>query len=174
MIAFARATTAHTPAILAVIEAAFDPAFGEMWNAGQVTGALTSNDRVGEVALHCGQVIGFSLARYAAEEAELLLVAVAPTWRRQGVGAALIARAVEQVRRLGAETIFLEVREANDAAFALYAGQGFEAVGRRKGYYGGSDRRRHDAITMRRRVTTDSKSANDGQEQACNARQPRA
>ncbi len=149
---FARATTAHAASILAVIEATFDPSFGEMWNAAQVTGALTSSDRVGEVAIVDGEVVGFSLARYAAEEAELLLVAVRPSWRRQRVGAALISRAIEEVRARGAETIFLEVRETNDAAGILYAGQGFEAVGRRKGYYAGADRKRHDAITMRRRL----------------------
>jgi len=174
MIAFARATTAHTSAILAVIEAAFDPLFGEMWNGNQVSGALTSADRVGEIALRSGQVIGFSLARYAAEEAELLLVAVLPACRRQGVGAALIARALDQVRGLGAQTIFLEVREANRAAAVLYARQGFEPVGRRKGYYGGTDRGRHDAITMRRSVSIDSKAVSDAYEQACNARLPRA
>ncbi len=150
MIAFARATPAHTSAILVVIEASFDPRFGEIWNNAQVAGALASDDRVGEVALNNGQVVGFSLARYAAEEAELLLVAVAPTWRRRGLAATLIARAIEQVRLLGAATIFLEVRDANTAAGSLYASHGFQAVGRRKGYYAGADKRRHDAITMRR------------------------
>ena len=150
MIAFVRATAPHLPGIMAVIGQAFDPDFGELWNEAQVTSVLGSPDGVGEVALIDCRVIAFSLARCAAEEAELLLVAVAPGWQRRGIAAALIARAIEQVRAQGGATMFLEVRDANKAAGALYRAQGFEAVGRRKGYYGGSDQRRHDAITMRR------------------------
>ncbi len=150
MIVFSRATTAHTAAIMGVMAQAFDARFGERWNEGQLGAALIAEDRVGEIAVANDVAIGFSLARHAADEAELLLVAVAPAWRRRGVGEMLISRAVAQVRARGAATIFLEVRDANDAAGALYAKQGFEAVGRRKGYYGGIDRKRYDAITMRR------------------------
>jgi ribosomal-protein-alanine N-acetyltransferase len=150
MIVFARAGTAHTPAILTVMERAFDARFGERWNAGQVNAALLAGDRVGEIAFGDGAPIGFSLARYAAEEAELLLVAVVPQWQRRGIARMLISRAIDEVRARGAATIFLEVRDGNDAAGALYASQGFEGVGRRKGYYSGTERRRHDAITMRR------------------------
>ena len=136
--------------MVAVVADAFDPRFGEGWNEQQIVGALASADRVGEVALADERVIGFSLARHAADEAELLLVAVARAWQRRGIAASLLARATEDVRNRGAATMFLEVRDANTPAAALYRALGFEAVGRRKGYYGGNDRHRHDAITMRR------------------------
>ncbi len=150
MIAFVRATDAHLPGIMGVIAQAFDAGFGELWNEDQVIGALGHPDRVGEVVLADAIVIAFSIARYAAEEGELLLVAVSPSWRRRGIGAALIDNVLDQVRARGGATMFLEVRDANDAAGALYRARGFEAVGRRKGYYAGRDQRRHDAITMRR------------------------
>ncbi len=150
MIAFARADSAHHAGIMQVVTAAFDARFGEGWNPGQIDSALVSNDRVGEVAVDDGQIVGFSLSRYAANEAELLLVAVLPEWRRRGVGATLISRAIAEVERRGADAIFLEVRDANHAASALYRAQGFAPVGRRKAYYAGQDQRRYDAITMRR------------------------
>jgi len=157
MIAFARASSAHHAAIMRVVATAFDPRFGEGWNAGQITNALISNDRVGEVAIQEGKIVGFSLSRYAANEAELLLVAVLPEWRRRGVGATLISRAIAEVERRGADAIFLEVRDANHAASALYRAQGFAPVGRRKAYYVGQDQRRYDAITMRRCLNFTSK-----------------
>lgn len=150
MIAFALATPQDHEGIMAVIGAAFDPLYGEAWNAGQIRTALVAQDRVCEVARKADQIIGFSLARYAANEAELLLVAVLPDHRRNGIATTLISRASADVERRGAHAIFLEVRDANHAACALYRTQGFAPVGRRKAYYAGQDRRRYDAITMRR------------------------
>lgn len=150
MIVFVRATPAHQAGMMEVVAAAFDARFGEGWNAGQITSALAASDRVGEVAIEDTRIIGFSLARYAAKEAELLLVAVLPECRRRGVAAMLISRAISEVGRRGADAIFLEVRDANHAASALYRAQGFAPVGRRRAYYAGKDQRRYDAITMRR------------------------
>lgn len=157
MIDYKAAMPAHQGGIMAVMEAAFDRRFGEGWNAAQIAAALAVQDRVGEVALADGCIIGFSLARCVAEEAELLLVAVQPEWRKRGVGAQLISRAIDEVRERGADTIFLEVRDANHAASALYRAQGFAPVGRRKAYYAGQDQRRHDAITMRLCLQSQSK-----------------
>lgn len=151
MIRYERAGAAHVPGVMRVMALAFDGRFGEGWSAAQVTAALESAERAGEVALGAdGVVVGFSLARCAADEAELLLVAVDPAWRRRGVAAALVTRVLDGARAGGARAIFLEVRDANHGAGALYRAQGFQAVGRRKGYYAGADQRRHDAITMRR------------------------
>ena len=157
MIGYELAVAAHQGGIMDVIDAAFDPKFGEGWTASQIADALAGRDRVGEVAIADGRIIGFSLARCLSYEAELLLVAVMPEWRKQGVGSQLISRAIAQVGRNGAEAIFLEVRDANHAASALYRAQGFAPIGRRKAYYVGQDQVRRDAITMRRCLQLQSK-----------------
>ena len=84
--------------------------------------------------------IGFVLARVAADEAEILTLAVVPDARRQGQGGALLAEAMAGARLRGARVMFLEVSESNDAARGLYAAAGFTEVGRRRRYYpDGSD-----------------------------------
>ncbi len=80
---------------------------------------------------------GFVLARVAADEAEILTLAVMPPGRRAGLGRALLAAAMAEARARGASAMFLEVAEENTAARALYADAGFAAVGTRPNYYPG-------------------------------------
>lgn len=82
-----------------------------------------------------GQPAGFLLGRNAADEAEVVTVAVRPRLRRLGVGAALLLAFRQRAQQGGAQNLFLEVAEDNAAARALYARSGYEAVGRRPGYY---------------------------------------
>jgi len=82
---------------------------------------------------------GFILARAVGDEAEILTLAVTPAARRLGHGRSLIRAAARHAGKLGASGLFLEVAENNIAAQALYRGQGFVAVGRRKAYYGAQD-----------------------------------
>ncbi|MDJ0386875.1 GNAT family N-acetyltransferase [Roseomonas sp. E05] len=83
---------------------------------------------------------GFILARVAADEAEVLTLAVIPAARRQGVGRALLEAARGVAEAAGAGQMFLEVSAANPAARALYAAAGCTEVGRRRHYYpDGSD-----------------------------------
>lgn len=91
-----------------------------------VAGYLAYEFRIAE---HHGVVAGFAVWRAVADgEWELLNLAVSPAFRRRGLGAALVA-AIPPGR------IFLEVRESNAAARALYENQGFRLLGRRKRYY---------------------------------------
>jgi ribosomal-protein-alanine N-acetyltransferase len=71
----------------------------------------------------------------AAEEAELLRIAVRPDLRGRGVARALLAAGEEALRREGARTLLLEVRASNAAARALYAAAGWAEAGLRRGYY---------------------------------------
>ena len=96
-----------------------------------------------------GAVIGYAFCREIAGESELLNLAVAPALRRSGVGARLLAAALDWARDRGARETFLEVRASNRAAIALYEREGFRAVGRRPGYY---EAPAEDAILYRRPV----------------------
>lgn len=84
------------------------------------------------VAIREKKLAGFLLWRdLGADESEILNLAVAPEFRRSGVATALLAR----LKSRSTGTIFLEVRESNQPARALYQAAGFKEVGRRNGYY---------------------------------------
>ncbi|WP_284179232.1 GNAT family N-acetyltransferase [Rhabdaerophilum sp. SD176] len=94
-------------------------------------------------------VTGFAISRVAADEAELLSIALDPEVRGLSLSSALLDRHMGHAAQAGARTMFLEVAENNGPALALYRQAGFVEVGRRKGYYSGSPgSARHDAFTM--------------------------
>jgi ribosomal-protein-alanine N-acetyltransferase len=93
--------------------------------------------------------VGVALCRRAADEAELLTVAVLADRRRAGVGAALLSTAIEWVRDGRAHALFLEVGADNPGARALYERAGFEIVGGRRGYYARGSAPAADAVVMR-------------------------
>jgi ribosomal-protein-alanine N-acetyltransferase len=147
-----RAADAHDiDAIMAVMRDAFDPRFGEAWSTSQLAGSLAIPGTWAMVAETGGAVIGFSLTRLILDSAELLLVAVAGDRRGSGCGAQLMDAAQQTATARGACEMFLEVRDGNQPALALYRKSGFSEIGRRKDYYSGATTERFDAITMRRR-----------------------
>ncbi|MDB5507141.1 MAG: Ribosomal-protein-S18p-alanine acetyltransferase [Devosia sp.] len=81
------------------------------------------------------RIAGFIMLRLAADEAELITIAVDPRWRGRGVGAALLRAAIEDLRLTPARRLFLEVAADNPSALALYRKAGFAEIGRRDGYY---------------------------------------
>ena len=87
------------------------------------------------VAEHDGSAIGFLIGRAAADEFEILNVAVARSHRRRGVATQLVEAALEWSRRAGTQRAYLEVRASNEAAIALYKRHGFSPCGRRSRYY---------------------------------------
>jgi ribosomal-protein-alanine N-acetyltransferase len=82
-----------------------------------------------------GAVAGYVVGRYAADEAEILDLAVREDLRRRGVAKALVGAVAERAGRLGLSRVYLEVRESNVAALGLYQSSGFKPVGRRRTYY---------------------------------------
>ena len=88
---------------------------------------------------------GMILVRIAADQAEILTIAVVPAARRDGIATALLTEATILAAAHGATAIFLEVSVANTAARQLYTGAGFRQVGQRPRYY--SDR--SDALVLR-------------------------
>jgi ribosomal-protein-alanine N-acetyltransferase len=84
------------------------------------------------VAAGAAGIQGFAVTRTVAEgEHELLNLAVAPQFRRRGVGRALVRSLLEGL----AGVLYLEVRESNLMAQNFYKCMGFQEVGRRPGYY---------------------------------------
>lgn len=78
---------------------------------------------------------GFVMGRVAADEAEILTLAVSGAARRQGLGRALLDWLGAQAVTRGARRLVLEVSDRNQAARALYGAAGFAEIGRRRAYY---------------------------------------
>ena len=82
-----------------------------------------------------GLVVGYAIASYAGDIAELQRIGVSPAMRRTGVASALLAEVVAEAPRTGADRLILEVREDNAGALSFYAGRGFIEIDRRARYY---------------------------------------
>jgi len=135
--------------VMRLMETAFDPAYGEAWSTAQLLTLFALPSARVCVAWDGEQACGFSAARIAGPESELLLLAVDPARRGHGIGAALMKDWQNWAKGEGAEDYFLEMRADNDAIH-LYASAGFSECGRRPAYYRGGDGLLRDAITMRR------------------------
>ena len=133
--------------IIAVMDAAFDPDFGEAWNRRQVEDALVIGN------CHYGLVFaeqdcaGFFLSRTGADEEELLLLAVIPARRGCGHGAKLLEQFLGGARARGATRALLEMREGNPAEH-LYLRRQFVQIGCRPDYYRGRNGVRINALTF--------------------------
>jgi [ribosomal protein S18]-alanine N-acetyltransferase len=140
--------------IMTVMDAAFDPQFGEAWSRRQVEDSLVMGtchylliDSNGEEAASGLPAAGFCLSRIGFAEEELLLFAVDPLHRGQGLGTAMLARFAEAARSRGAGRLLLEMRKGNSAE-SLYRRLGFVRIGERRAYYRQPDGSRIDAITF--------------------------
>jgi len=93
--------------------------------------------------------VGFLLLRLAADEAEVLTIAIDPPRRGRGYGRMLMQAGIERLIRRDIKALFLEVDVGNLAAVALYRLLGFVKVGERNGYYRGEGGKTSAALVMR-------------------------
>lgn len=134
--------------VIKVMTAAFPEPYGEAWTRSQCAGILPMAGVALIVARDGGEsAIGFSLFRTIAGDSELLLLAVDPLCRRQGIGRSLLNHFIAQATKDGASRIHLEVRDGNPAT-RIYEAAGFEQVNRRRNYYRGPSERQFDALTF--------------------------
>ena len=132
-------------AMLPQIEAIEQACFSMPWTRGQLAAQLDGDRHVFLAAVDDDRVLGYVGMMYVLDEGYISNVAVAPEARRKGVGNALIAELLKRAEAMALAFVTLEVRPSNAAAIALYAGFGFEPVGRRKNYY---DKPSEDALLM--------------------------
>jgi ribosomal-protein-alanine N-acetyltransferase len=133
------ATPLHATVMAEIHAAAFPPT--ERWGVDAIALQLTQPGGFGLI----DPAGGMLLARMAADEAEILTLAVAPAARRQGRALAMLNAAGARASSTGARAMFLEVSADNAAAKALYARLGFAEVGRRQCYYASGS----DALVLR-------------------------
>jgi len=113
------------------------------WTAAEFAGLMAQ----GQVFL-IGLPEGMALGRMAGPEAELLTLAVHPAARGRGHGRALLGAFVDQAVARGAQDAYLEVASDNQVAISLYVTEGFQELGRRRGYFRSPDGGRLDALVM--------------------------
>jgi ribosomal-protein-alanine N-acetyltransferase len=124
--------------------------FDDAWSGTMIRRILAMPGTFGIVARQSRRcsIAGFALGRIAADECEILSIAVAPDHRGAHVGSMLLDGAMHQAAQGGAATLFLEVAEDNDVARTLYDSRGFVPVGRRPDYYTRNDGSTAAAVTM--------------------------
>ena len=126
-------------------------AFSDPWSPGSFR-ALFGNPLVHFAVAEdgvSGRVLGYVVSWYVVDEAEIANLAVANDVRRAGVGARLLDHALDIAKERHSHVVFLEVRESNGGARALYASRGFEVAGRRAKYY---RKPVEDALVLRREL----------------------
>jgi ribosomal-protein-alanine N-acetyltransferase len=134
------------PADLGSLTLLEQAAFSDPWSSEMLREALDAAGAVSLIAeASSGAVIGSALARAAADEGEILSIAVDPAVRGQGVGRLLLAATLDLLVAAGATSVWLEVRPSNTAARALYRSAGFTAAGVRRRYY---RRPQEDALVL--------------------------
>jgi ribosomal-protein-alanine N-acetyltransferase len=119
----------------ATLERLHRSAFDDPWSAADIATLLSSPGVFAFQARAEDEEAGFILYRVAADEAEILTLAVTPALRRRGVARALLRQAMAASLAGGAAAVFLEVATDNPGAQALYQTNGFAEVGRRPGYF---------------------------------------
>jgi [ribosomal protein S18]-alanine N-acetyltransferase len=105
-----------------------------LWPADSLREAASCGMRAW-VAEQGGEMSGFLVGRQAADEFEILNLAVVQAHRRRGTASRLLDTALRWARGAGSKRVLLEVRATNQAAIGLYSRHGFTVCGRRTQYY---------------------------------------
>ncbi len=128
------------------------------WTRGNFLDSLASGYTAWTLNRVEGDLVGYCVAMFGADEMHLLNITVAPAWRRRGHARRLFDQLVAACRQRSADRLWLEVRESNLTAREVYRRLGFAAAGMRRGYYPAPAGTREDAIVM----TLDLRTWNDG------------
>jgi len=124
--------------------------FHRGWGEGEFEAMLREPNTLVHRLRQGRKVIGFIVSRLAADEAEILSVAVAASQRGRGLSRGLLLTHLGHLAGRGVRTVFLEVEENNQPARRLYERAGFAVVGRRERYYRQAGGEELNALVMRR------------------------
>ncbi|HEP1815458.1 TPA: ribosomal protein S18-alanine N-acetyltransferase [Streptococcus suis] len=125
--------------ILAVMGSVYEQS---PWTLEQIASSMTSQDEDYYLAYEGQELVGFLVVQTVLDEMEILQIAVKADFQRLGIASQLMAAVMDWEG-----DIFLEVRESNSAAQALYTRQHFTKIGKRKDYYRNPV---EDAVIMKR------------------------
>ncbi|MPZ57080.1 MAG: ribosomal-protein-alanine N-acetyltransferase [Rhizobiales bacterium] len=140
------------PADAEAIAALHAASFRRGWSDSEMEQLLVDPNVVADRALLGRDLVGFILTRRAADEAEILSIAVDKGARGRGLGRKLLRRNLQRLAGLDVRAVFLEVGAENAPALALYDRMGFEEVGKRERYYGHDLTLDSTALVLRREL----------------------
>ena len=121
--------------------------FNDPWSVNSISYELTNPLSLWFVALDGDRVAGYIGSQAVVDEADIMNVAVDPSYRRQGIAQGLIDALIAALKEKGVVCLFLEVRVSNEPAIELYGKNGFLQVGLRKNYYHNP---KEDALILRK------------------------
>ena len=124
--------------------------FHRGWGESEFEGMLTERNTLVHRLKAGRKIIGFAVSRMAADEAEILSIAVAADHRGRGLSRNLLLTHLGHLAGRGVRTVFLEVEENNQPARRLYDRAGFAVAGRRERYYREPNGQQLNALLMRR------------------------
>ncbi len=124
--------------------------FHRGWGEGEFEQMLRERNTLVHRLRQGRNVIGFAVSRMAADEAEILSIAVDAKYRGRGLSGDLLLTHLRHLAGHGIRTVSLEVEEKNNPALRLYNRAGFAVAGRRERYYKQSGGDLLDALIMRR------------------------
>lgn len=110
--------------------------FPDSWSYRDILTTISSNGSLCFVATSDeGELLAYLIGRCIMPEGEIYRIATKETYRGRGIAYRLLDFALKTARGSGLESVFLEVRESNAPARALYRAYGFTEIGIRKNYY---------------------------------------
>lgn len=124
--------------------------FHRGWGESEVEQLLSERNVLAHCLRRGKRMLGFIISRMAADEAEILSVAIDPAWRGRGLSRKLLATHLGHLAGHGIRNVFLEVEENNAPAVTLYRHAGFQTVGRREQYYRAANGQLLNALIMQR------------------------
>lgn len=116
------------------------------WTRGNFSDSLDSGYSAW-VLMHNEEIIGYSLMMMVLDEAHLLNLSIAKTYQKQGLGRTLLEHMVDIAKNNQIANMFLEVRQSNISAMALYESMGFNEMAIRRNYYPATNGR-ENAVLM--------------------------
>lgn len=131
--------------VLTIERQAFDRPWGRIAFEGELEAAGAESFVIREPA--AGSIAAYIFFRWVADEVHVFRIAVAPAWRRRGMGRELVDHCLKAAVKGGAQAVLLEVRPSNSGALQLYRRFGFRVLAVRPGYYAD---RREEALILHR------------------------
>jgi len=119
--------------------------FSTPWNEMAFLNEIYNPSSINKVAFYGNEIIGYICANSVIDEGHILNIAVHPDMRRKGIAAVLLEKVIDELRRKGCKSLYLEVRASNISAIQFYENYGFISAGLRKNYYTSP---KEDAVVM--------------------------
>ncbi|MBC3886303.1 ribosomal protein S18-alanine N-acetyltransferase [Undibacterium griseum] len=143
---FEKLELADLDEILAIEEAAYS----HPWSRGNFSDSFSNGDTAWGLRNAASELVGYFLVMPVVDELHLLNFAIRVENQRQGLGRIMLRYLLDYARAQHMDSVLLEVRQSNVRAIQIYLADGFQEIGRRRGYYPAANQTREDAIVMRR------------------------